>query len=72
MYQLERRVARIEDTCGPGDEDKPARIDLGDGQVYEMTLGEWREILDEIDGSRHYPEILRSHRDDKIGQKTTE
>jgi len=71
MYQLERRVARIENTCDSGDDDKPITVDLGDGQVHEMTMGEWREILDEIDGSRHHPAILRSHRDE-IGQKTTE
>ena len=26
-----------------------------DGRAYEMAAGQWRRLLDEVEGSRHYP-----------------
>jgi len=56
MNQLERRIERLEKQCD-GDEGKPVIVELA-GRVYEMSMGQCRQILRNVQGTRHYPEVL--------------
>ena len=58
MKHLERRIRRAERQIR-GDDDEIITIDLGTGQTWQMTKGEWNEIFRGLDGTRHLPAALR-------------
>ena len=54
MSNLKRRVERVEQQI-LGEDDETITIDWLSGAPFQMTMGEFRQLLRDVDGSRHYP-----------------
>jgi len=59
MKHLERRIRKAERQIQGDDDDEIVTIDLGTGQSWQMTMGQWRRIFRELDGTRHLPVAFR-------------
>jgi hypothetical protein len=54
MSSLKRRIERVEQQI-LGEDDEIITIDWLSGPPFQMTMGEFRQMLRDAEGTRHYP-----------------
>ena len=54
MSNLKRRIERVEQQI-LGEDDEIITIDWLSGPHFQMTMGEFRQMLRDAEGTRHYP-----------------
>jgi len=54
ISNLKRRIERVEQQI-LGEDDEIITIDWLSGPCFQMTMGEFRQLLRDAEGTRHYP-----------------